>query len=111
MELTNTLHEDEAGLSRAALAQILPVLVVIISPFAPYGAEEMWELLGREGTVFRHPWPAYEEMLAREDVVEVVVQVNGKVRGRITVCVGTARAVLEKAALGDPRTRLFLEGK
>ena len=70
MELINTLHEQEAGLSRAALDQILPSLVLLLGPFAPYMAEELWEQLGRMGPVFRQAWPSYDEALAKEDAAE-----------------------------------------
>src|SRR5579862_2955091 len=103
MELVNTLHSEEAGLSRAALDQILPPLVLLLEPFAPYTAEELWERLGRKGPVFRQTWPTYDEDLAKEEAAEVVLQVNGKVRGRILVPFGADKASLEKAALSDPK--------
>jgi len=111
MELINTLHEQEAGLSRAALDQILPSLILLLGPFAPYMAEELWEQLGRKGPVFRQPWPAYDEELAKEDAADVVLQVNGKVRGRIAVPFGAPQAELEKRALADPKTQPFVAGK
>ena len=111
MELINTLHEQEAGLSRAALDQILPSLVLLLGPFAPYMAEELWEQLGRKGPVFRQPWPAYDKELAKEDAADVVLQVNGKVRGRIAVPFGAPQAELEKLALADPKTQPFVSGK
>ena len=70
MELINTLYDEEAGLSRAALDQILPALTLLLGPFAPYIAEELWEQLGRTGPVFRQAWPAYDEELAKEDAAE-----------------------------------------
>jgi leucyl-tRNA synthetase len=111
MELINTLHEQEAGLSRAALDQILPSLVLLLGPFAPYMAEELWEQLGRKGPVFRQPWPAYDEELAKEDAADVVLQVNGKVRGRIAVPFGAPQSELERRALADPKTQPFVSGK
>jgi leucyl-tRNA synthetase len=111
MELINTLHEQETGLSRAALDQILPSLVLLLGPFAPYMAEELWEQLGRMGPVFRQTWPAYDEELAKEDAADVVLQVNGKVRGRIAVPFGAPQAELEKRALADPKTQPFVSGK
>jgi leucyl-tRNA synthetase len=111
MELINTLSEEEAKLSRAALDQILPTLTLLLGPFAPYLAEELWELLGRKGPVFRQPWPALDEALAKEDAAEVVLQVNGKVRGHIAVPFGSSQETLEKAALADPKTQPFLTGK
>jgi leucyl-tRNA synthetase len=111
MELINTLHEEEAGLSRAALGQILPALTLLLGPFAPYVAEELWELQGRTGPVFRQPWPVCDPELAKEDAAEIVLQVNGKVRGRINAPFGADQKALEAAALADPKTRPFLDGK
>ena len=112
MELLNTLHDEEANLSRAALDQILPAMVLlIVGPFAPYLAEELWEQLGRTGPVFRQSWPAFDEALAQEDAADVVLQVNGKVRGRLSVPFGTAQAEIEKLALADPKAQQFIDGK
>jgi leucyl-tRNA synthetase len=111
MELINTLTDEEEQLSRAALDQILPSLVLMLGPFAPYMAEELWEQLGRTGPVFRQSWPAYDEELAKEDAADVVLQVNGKVRGRLAVPFGTAREELERLALADPKAQSFVSGK
>ena len=111
MELLNTLHDEDANLSRAALDQILPALVLLIGPFAPYLAEELWEQLGRTGPVFRQPWPAFDPALAKEDAADVVLQVNGKVRGRLALPFGTPQAEIEKLALADQKAQQFIEGK
>ena len=111
MELVNELYALEDKLSSETLAQILPALALLLGPFAPYVAEEVWETLGRTGPVFRRPWPAYDEELAKEDDVEIVLQVNGKVRGRIRVPLDAAPADLERAALADPSVQPFLAGK
>jgi leucyl-tRNA synthetase len=111
MELINTLSDEEAKLSGAALAQILPAFTLLLGPFAPYVAEELWEQLGRTGPVFRQAWPVLDEALAKEDAAEVVLQVNGKVRGRIEVPFGASKEALETAALADPKTQPFLVGK
>ncbi len=111
MELINTLYEEEAALSREALDQILPNLVLLLGPFAPYAAEELWESLGRTGPVFRQSWPEWSEALAAEDALEIPVQVNGKLRTRISVPIGTLQAELEKFALADPKVQPFIAGK
>jgi leucyl-tRNA synthetase len=111
MELVNVLYAEEEKLSRAALDQILPALVLMLEPFAPYTAEEMWEELGRPAPAFRQPWPKFDPELAKEDSAEVVLQVNGKVRGRIQVSFGAPKEELERAALSDPSTQPFLTGK
>jgi leucyl-tRNA synthetase len=111
MELVNVLYAEEDKLSRTALEQILPALVLLLGPFAPYLAEELWEALGRTGPVFRQPWPEADQTLAKEDAAEVVLQVNGKVRGRIMAPFGTSKEELEKLALADPSTQPFVTGK
>jgi leucyl-tRNA synthetase len=111
MELMNQLTADEAELSGAALSEILEKLVLMLGPFTPYLAEELWEELGRTGPVFRQPWPAYDPELAREDEIEVVIQINGKVRSRVLVPNGTAAEELERRALADARIRQFTDGR
>ena len=111
MELINTLYDEEAALSRAALDQILPDLTLLLAPFAPFIAEELWEQLGRTGPVFRQPWPHWNEELAREDLLEIPVQVNGKLRTRIAVPVGTPQAQLETLAREDVKVQPFVNGK
>ncbi len=111
MELLNTLQDEEANLSRAALDQILPDLVLLTGPFTPYLAEELWELLGRSGPVFRQSWPKCDEAVAQEDALEIPVQVNGKLRARISAPLGASQAELEKIALADAKVLPFTEGK
>ncbi len=111
MELVNELYAAEEGMSRQAIDEVLPKLVLLLAPFAPYIAEELWSELGRTGPVFRQPWPEFDEELAKEDAAEVVLQVNGKVRGRILVPFGLDKGELEKLALADPKTQAFFEGK
>ena len=111
MELLNTLYDEEAGLSRAAFARILPDLTLMLGPFAPYTAEELWEQLGRTGPVFRQAWPSYDEALAKEEAAEIVLQVNGKLRGRLSVAFGTSEEELKRLALADPKVQPFIDGK
>lgn len=111
MELLNLLCDAEANLSRGALEQILPALVLLLGPFAPFAAEEMWEALGRTGPVFKQPWPKYDAEIEKEDAAEVILQVNGKLRGRLMVPFGTDQAGLEAAARADSKVQPFLEGK
>jgi leucyl-tRNA synthetase len=111
MELINDLYDEEESLSRVALDQINPALVLLLAPFAPYLSEELWEAMDRKGPVFREAWPKYDEELAKEDAAEVVLQVNGKLRGRIFVRFGASSEELETAALADPKVQPFLSGK
>jgi leucyl-tRNA synthetase len=111
MGLMNVLTDLERDLSAPAIAEILEKLTLMLEPFAPYLAEELWEEQGRESPVFHHPWPEYDPELAREEEAEVVIQVNGKLRGRINVAFGTPRETLEKLVLGDTKVRPLLDGK
>ena len=111
MELTNEVYLCEAEMSGGGMAELLPSMVLLFGPFAPYLAEEMWTELGRTGPVFRQPWPAANPDLAREDEIEIPVQVNGKLRGRVVVAIGTADSEIERTALADEKVQAFLGGK
>ncbi|HEV3331603.1 MAG TPA: leucine--tRNA ligase [Bryobacteraceae bacterium] len=111
MELVNMLYAEEKGISAEPMCEILEKLALVLAPFAPYVAQEIWEELGNQGPVFRHPWPSFDPELAKEDLAEVVVQVNGKLRGRIHVPFGTPKEELEALAQADDKVKPFLEGK
>ena len=83
-----------------------------MSPFAPHLAEELWQtLLGKTGSVALAPWPTYDEALCIDDVVELPVQVNGKIRGKVTVGREAAEDIVRDAALGDENVQKFIAGK
>ena len=111
MELTNELYARESELSPAVLQETLTKLVLLLGPFAPYMAEDLWHELGQEGTLLRVAWPDFDAELAKEDQVEVVVQVNGKLRSRLAVARGTDRAELERLATIDSKIVPYLEEK
>jgi leucyl-tRNA synthetase len=111
MELMNEAYPAEAAISAPVMAQLLEKLTLILEPFAPYVAEEMWEELGRTGPVFRQAWPAYDLELAREEQADIVIQVNGKVRGRLSVAFGTSKDELKAKALAEPSVQSWIEGK
>jgi leucyl-tRNA synthetase len=83
----------------------------MLSPFAPHMCEELWEALGHANGIVAAGWPEYDEAVARAAELVVPVQVNGKVRGRLTVPVGTPEEELRKLALADPQVTPHLEGK
>jgi len=111
MELVNQLYAEEQSISAAAMPRILETLALMLAPFAPYVAQEIWEELGNDGPVFRRPWPAFNPELAKEEEAEIVVQVNGKLRSRIAAPFGTPKEELEARALADEKVKPFLEGK
>jgi leucyl-tRNA synthetase len=105
MEYVNLLREEGAA-QRAAVEP----LVVLLAPFAPHIAEELWAHLGHATSVFRAAWPVYDERRAASGEVEIVVQVNGKVRGRLTVARGATEPDVLARALGDDAVRRFIDG-
>jgi leucyl-tRNA synthetase len=111
MELVNDAYALEPELSPAVVADLLEKLTLLLGPFAPYMTQEIWELMGRSGPVFRQQWPQYDEELAREEGAEVVLQVNGKVRSKITVPFGTSREELERLSLADDKMQAHIQGK
>jgi leucyl-tRNA synthetase len=90
---------------------VLEPLVLLLSPFAPHLAEELWRSLGHKESLAYEPWPAFDAALAREDEIEVPVQINGKVRHRLTVPADLDAKALEALALADPKVREMLAGK
>ncbi len=111
MELVNVLYAEEGSIGPAATEEVIEKLALMLAPFAPYVSQEIWDELGREGPVFRQCWPAFDPELAKEDLAEIVVQVNGKLRSRIYVPFGTPTAELEAGAMADEKVQPFLAGK
>jgi leucyl-tRNA synthetase len=106
MEFTNFFLKAEVR-PRVAMEK----LVLLLSPFAPHIAEELWQALGRKTTLAYEPWPSYDEAAIREDTIEVPVQINGKLRWRIQVPAEADKTALESAARGDPKIVELLAGK
>lgn len=111
MELTNELHSRAAALSEGVMQECLRCLTLMLSPFAPHLAEELWRELGREGSVLDAAWPESDARLAKEDTVEIAIQVNGKVRDRLRIPKGLPRGQLADRARQAERIRALLAGK
>jgi leucyl-tRNA synthetase len=111
MELINLLYAEESKISAAAMASVLEILTLMIAPFAPYLAQELWEEQGHAGAVFKHAWPAFDEELARESELEIPVQINGKNRAKIVVTPGLILDQLKELALADEKIKALIEGK
>ncbi len=90
---------------------VLSLLVLLLSPFAPHIAEELWQRLGHAATLAREPWPKADETLLVQDRAEIPVQVNGKLRGRITVPLAMAQDAVVEAAKSDSAVAPHLAGK
>ncbi|MBM3859475.1 MAG: leucine--tRNA ligase [Verrucomicrobia bacterium] len=90
---------------------VLEPFVLLLAPYAPHLAEELWQILGHTKSLACEPWPTYDPALLVEDTVEIVVQVNGKVRARLTVSAKATKEELEKLALAHADVQPFLAGK
>jgi leucyl-tRNA synthetase len=116
MELVNELTAADAAIADgkippATVASILESLILMLAPFAPHLAAELWEQIGCKDGILRQPWPKFDEALAREDEIEVPVQINGKLRALIRVPVDASREALEAAARVDEKVQTALAGK
>ena len=93
------------------LAEVQRTLALLLAPFAPYLAHELWEMLGEKGSLLRAPWPKYDPALAKEDEIEIPVQINGKLRSRIVVPADAPKSVVRERALADEKINAMLAGK
>jgi leucyl-tRNA synthetase len=109
-EADNVGRIDRPG-TIAVLKEAVEALVRMLSPFAPHMCEELWEALGHAGGIVAAGWPSYDEAVAKASEIVVPVQVNGKVRGRVTVPADADDDRLREAALADPHVQAHLEGK
>ena len=107
MEFLNLAYKNKEALTRAHLRQF----VLLLSPFAPFVAEELWAELGGEFSVHQQSWPAVDESLIKEEIVTIVIQVNGKVRDKIEVDKGTSEGELASLVLDRPRLKAYTLGK
>jgi leucyl-tRNA synthetase len=115
IELEHAIADAERevgqGPEQPVFREALEMLVLLLSPFAPHVGEEMWERLGRRFSIVDRPWPAADPAIAREDLLELAVQVNGKVRGHITVPAEAGEDEVRARALAEPRVAEHLAGK
>ena len=110
MELLNTLQKFEASSpqDRAVLQEALEIIVLMLAPMVPHVCHALWHALGHEGAVIDERWPQTDSAALAQDSVEIVVQVNGKLRGRISVPLGLDQEGVKAAALADENVRKFL---
>jgi leucyl-tRNA synthetase len=116
MELVNYLFLSKDGIettlqARSVWRETVEALIVLLSPFCPHIAEELWEAVGKKESVIKAPWPAYDPEAIVDEEVIVVVQVNGKLRDRLRIPVSAAEGKVKEMALASPKVRRYLEGK
>jgi leucyl-tRNA synthetase len=121
MELVNELYAVQARVPASdPPAQLVPVsllrevqrtLALLLAPFAPHLAHELWEMLGEKGSLLRAPWPKYDPALAKEEEIEIPVQVNGKLRSCVVVPADASREIIEQRAFADEKVRAAIASK
>ncbi len=116
MELVNVLYQvkrPEKGDARSlsVIKDALETVVILLAPFVPHITEELWEKMGHRDPLVDAAWPAYDPAAASEEEITIVIQVNGKLRGRLVVPAGESDDKIKELALKDEKTGKFLEGK
>jgi len=113
MEFTNHLTrvKEEGAVSVTAWKEAVDSLLLLLAPTAPHLAEELWQRTGHEYSIHNQSWPSWNEELAREEEITLVVQVNGKLRDRLTVPASITEDEARQLALDSPRVKSYTEGK
>ena len=113
MELVNAYYVflDSDTVQDGLIREVGVALLKLLAPFAPHMTEELWQRLGGEGSIHAQRWPMYDEAATRQTEVEIVLQINGKVRDRIFVDAALDAAAMEKAALAQPKVQSYTADK
>jgi leucyl-tRNA synthetase len=113
MEFTNDLAQVKAAgqVSPSAWKEAMATLLLLLAPTTPHFAEELWQRTGHQYSIHNQRWPKWDEALAKEEEITLVVQVNGKLRDRFTVPASITEAEAKEKALASPRVKTYLEGK
>ena len=113
MELINEMYKYKELDNRndAVIKDGIETIITILSPFAPHISEELWTIIGKEGSIFDISWPKYNETALVKDEVEIVVQINGKVRGKLSVAANISREEMENVVMEDEKIKALVEGK
>jgi leucyl-tRNA synthetase len=113
MEMVNALYQyrDKDGFEPSVFKEGIEKLIVLMAPFAPHIAEELWVMAGGKGSVHEQRWPVYDEKYLVRDMITVVVQINGKVRSRIEVPSGMEEEEFKEMALKDEKIMAYTNGR
>lgn len=113
MELVNEMYRYKEGsdINEGLLNKAMQCLIIILSPFTPHICEEMWRHIGKTDSLVTVSWPEYDEAALVKDEVEIVIQVNGKLKDKLNVANNLDRAALEKVAMESEKIQALLEGK
>ncbi len=115
MELVNTLYQSKDELARtengrAVLSSAVATVLTLLSPMTPHLCEELWQILGHTSSIGKEPWPVWSEEALKRDMLTIVIQINGKLRGKIEIPASADRESIEQAALAEPNIARHLQG-
>lgn len=113
MELLNAVskHQGRSAADRAVLQEAFETVTLLLAPIVPHACHSLWQALGHTDAIIDARWPAADPAALQRDEMELVVQVNGKLRGKISLAADAARAAIEQAALAEENVRRFVAGK
>jgi leucyl-tRNA synthetase len=113
MEFSNHLNRvwADASIDSGTWRECVEKFLLMLAPIAPHVTEELWERTGRQYSIHQQPFPAWDDDLAAEDMITLVVQVNGKVRDRLDVSADIEESTAQEMALASPRVKALTEGK
>ncbi len=113
MELINTLAKfnDTSDLGRAVMKEALEAIILMLYPIVPHICHQLWQELGSQDDIDKALWPAVDESALTQDSLEMVVQVNGKLRGKITIDIDASKDDIENLAINEPHVQKFIQGK
>ncbi|MEA4922079.1 MAG: leucine--tRNA ligase [Eubacteriaceae bacterium] len=112
MELVNEMYKYKEEMSDPELFRgAVEKLVVMLAPFTPHVCEEMWQYIGKDGSVHDQTWPSYDEGAMVKDTVEIVLQINGKVKDKIEIASGADKKEMESAAMGSEKIKELTDGR
>ncbi|HPL63845.1 MAG TPA: leucine--tRNA ligase [Syntrophales bacterium] len=116
MELVNALYQlkrppKEDSLSLSVVREAVEAVIILLSPVVPHVTDELWGMLGEKKLLLDVPWPAFDPAVASEEEITIVIQVNGKVRGRVVVGAGETEENIKKEALAEEKVSKMIEGK
>jgi leucyl-tRNA synthetase len=109
--LAKETYDEKDAVTKSILRESVVITVIVMFPFAPHLAEELWSCMGFGKGLLSVSWPSYNPVYLKEDKVEVIVQVNGKVRGKINIPVDSGEAKVREIALADEKVLKHVQGQ
>jgi len=109
MELVNATYQAIERGCVADIREAVKTAVILLAPFVPHAAEELWEKLGNKASIFKEPWPEYDEGKAKEDMLILPVLINGKVRSRLEIAADMSEEEIKERVMADAKVKTWLK--